>query len=48
MEKPRGSKKPYLGVSTDQVKEGVKITGVGKDTPAEKGGLKKARAVARG
>ena len=45
LEKPRGSKKPYLGVSTDETAEGVIVTGIGKDTPAEKAGLKKGDVV---
>jgi hypothetical protein len=41
LEKKRGEKKPYLGVSTDSAEGGVKITGVGEGSPADKGGLKK-------
>ncbi len=43
--KPRGSKKPYLGVSTNEVAAGVVITEVGDGTPAEKAGLKKGDVI---
>ena len=45
MEKPRGATRPYLGISTEEAEEGVEVTGVGKDSPADKGGLKKGDVI---
>lgn len=41
LERPRGSAKPYLGVNLDEAPDGVKVTRVASDSPADKGGLKK-------
>ena len=43
----KGEKKAFLGVTTDKVDDGVKITGISKGSAAEKSGLKEGDVITK-